>query len=302
MYKKLLSKIDKRLITGLVLLLLTIISVEIYATQLIPDVRKVFFNVLERRAADELSYGLMLFASVLVVLILTQGFKSYVARLTALEVRKSLSKVLLKSWVQSGKIKGATNPDQRIAEDCNLATDAAIKVALEFVISAALVVVLLIGSKNNPHILYSSLIYTVIVVLGAGLFRRRLVDVNNHVKVREANYRTSLVKIHMDNGDFTAKENFRELVLSIKSYLKTSFFFTLFSVSQNQFSIFVPWLILTPKLFAGEIDFGTFMQDVAIFELIVINSTIAVQMYPEITKAEAAWIRITEFYNNVKDE
>jgi putative ATP-binding cassette transporter len=293
-------KMNKKHFFSLMTLLIVIVTVEIIATQAIPHVREVFYSALDKRDIDGFHQGLWLFVALYGTFILSQGFKLGVARRAALLVRETMSKVLLKAWVRTQEqLDNIDNPDQRIAEDVRLATDTFIKVGLEFFISAVLVLILLIQASGNPNIAVAAVLYTVGVSILAARFRRPLIAADISLQHREADYRLSLVKLSLKQGDFSAKHNLTRVVESVKRQLGLLTGFNIFSAAQNSVSVFVPWLLLAPSLFAGTLSFGEFMANTALFELIVVNSTIAITLYPEVTKTESAWIRIQTFFDTV---
>lgn len=294
------DKLDKKQFFVLLGLLVFIVTAEIIATQAIPHVREVFYGALDKRDVVGFREGILLFVALYGTFILSQGFKVGVARRAALQVREAMSKILLKTWVHSkASIEGIDNPDQRIAEDVRLATDTFIKVGLEFFISAVLVVILLVQAISYPKIALAAIVYTVVVSLLASRFRRPLINVDIELQHKEADYRLSLAKISLKQGDFSAKQNLARVVESVKRQLGLLTGFNIFSAAQNSFSVFVPWLLLAPALFSGNLTFGEFMANTALFELIVVNSTIAVTLYPEVTKTESAWIRIRTFFDTI---
>lgn len=299
--RKVYDRCDKKHLILYFSALVVLVVAEIFATQAIPHVREVFYGSLETRNTDSFTTGLVMFAALYGTFIISQGLKYGMALRTALLVRIGLSKVLLKAWISTDKdVSHIDNPDQRIAEDGRIATETFLKVGIEFIISAVLVIVLLIQAIQHPLIAFASVTYTLVVVLAATRFRKPMITRDIDLQHSEADYRRSLVKISLNQGDFTAKENFSRVVCKTYRRIKLLTGFNIFSAGQNNFSVFIPWLILAPGLFAGSITFGEFMAHTALFELIVVNSTIAVALYPDVTKTESAWIRIQTFYNSIK--
>lgn len=283
-------------------LLSVLIALEVYATYLIPEWRKFFYNVIENKDKNSLSTALMYFVILMSALIITQSLKQYIGRTTALNIRTSLTKHLLKGWVKGGELDRVDNPSQRINQDCQIATDSAIKVWIEVIISSALVIMLIFQSRHDILIVSSSIIYTLVISLAAVLFKKPLINTEILVQKAEADHRQSLSKISLGLGDFTAKESYDNVLTSVKKYLKTLLGYNIFSATQNQMSILVPWAILSIPYFNGDIKLGEFMGGVAIFELIVINSTILVSLFPDVTRAQASWVRIKEFNKSLTEK
>lgn len=279
-----------------IFLLLGLLVLEIIATVLIPEWRKLFYNILESKDVNKFYIGIGYFAMLMGGMTLAQSFKQYVGRRTALQCRTALTKLLQKKWVNAECMMTVDNPCQRINEDCRIATDLAVKVLIEIIISGAIVVSLVIEAMKDPYIVYAALIYTIVAAVGAMLFRRSLVDHEIRMQKAEADHRFSLSQISLGVGDYTSKNKYAHTVHSIVAYFNRLLGFTIFSASQQQFSIIVPWIILGFPYFQGLITLGEFMGSVATFELIVVNSTILIQLFPDVTRAEGSWRRIKTFY------
>jgi len=275
-----------------------LIILEIYGTALIPEWRKAFYSVLEKKESGQLFGTLQSFVFLMSLLIFSQAFKQFVGRRTGQIIRTYLTDSLYKQW-KVGDVNRVDNPSQRINEDCKIATDCAIRVGTEVVISASLVILLILESMNNLKLVGSALIYTVIISLVAMLFRKPLIKSEIATQKAEADHRQVLSKISLNIEDDSAKEKFSSVLFATRKYLSTLLGYGIFSASQAQLSVIVPWLILSVPYFRGEISLGDFMSGVAVFELIVVNSTILVTLFPELTRAQASWIRIKEFYNSL---
>lgn len=274
-------------------LLVVLMAAEIYATYLIPEWRKYFYNILELRDKAALPSAIHYFIGLMLALIVTQSLKQYIGRTTALHVRTSLTTHLLKLWGNT-KVQ-VDNPAQRINQDCQIATDNAIKVWIEVIISASLVIMLIFQSRHDTLIVWTAIGYTLIISAVAALFKKPLISTEIALQRAEADHRETLITMASD--PISAYSKVRH---SVKKYLNTMLGYTIFSASQNQFSILVPWAILSIPYFNGQIKLGDFMGGVAIFELIVVNSTILVSLFPDVTKAQASWIRVTEFNKLLK--
>jgi ABC-type uncharacterized transport system fused permease/ATPase subunit len=277
--------------------LIALVVLEIYGTYLIPAWRKDFYSVLEAKDASRLVGTLQYFTYVMAALIFSQSLKSYVARRTALILRTSLTGVLLFKWKKAPHRMSVDNPSQRINEDCKIATDMATKVGVEVLISACLVVMLIAESSHNMLLVGSAVGYTVLVSLLAILFRKPLINTEINTQKAEADHRQVLSGIALGIDSEEAPSRYEEILITTKKYLRTLLGYTVFSSVQGQFSILVPWAVLSIPYFQGHMSLGDFMSGVAIFELIVVNSTILISLFPEVTKAQASWIRIREFYS-----
>jgi ABC-type uncharacterized transport system fused permease/ATPase subunit len=76
-------------------------------------------------------------------------------------------------------------------------------------------------------------------------------------------------------------------------------YYTLFSRIKGSLASLIPYILLGGTYFAGTITLGVFMAGVATFELIVINATILVILYPKLTKARASYKIVQTFYKEI---
>jgi vitamin B12/bleomycin/antimicrobial peptide transport system ATP-binding/permease protein len=298
-FKEIWTKLpDKRLFKVLSGSLLAVIAVEVVATVLIPDTKQYFYDIIENKDAANFIWGLLYFTGVLFVYGLCQGYKGWLGGRLALDLRTGITKVLLKKWVKGDN--DVALADQRIQEDAKLCTELTIRVFLEVVISA-LIVIGLVGSVwGNWPVFFASFGYAGLVVLVAYLFKKPMVTSEIGLQIAEGHFRTSLTKIGMGQGDFTSKPLYEAVKSSYVRLIGILRNYTLFNRTKGALSNIVPFVILTPSYFAGEISLGDLMQAVAVFDLLVINSTILVLYYADVTKASASWKRVVEFRRRLK--
>lgn len=288
--------LSKRVILNIALLVFILVA-EIGLTVALPEVKKFFFNIVEKKDVGGLYYALGVFFSVMITLGCVQGVKTYVAQKAALSFRVSAAKYLLKKWVKGSGvgIQKIDNPCQRIAEDCKLATDLTISVAIEVIISALIVIILVWQTRSDVMMLVAAFSYTAIVTGVMLFFKEPLISSEISLQKSEADYRFSLSKITMGQGDYSSKQKFTMVQEAYKAFIKVLMNYTLFNRIQGGLSALVPFLILLPQYFSNTIDLGAVMAGVSTFELIVINASIILQLYPQVTKAHASWRRLKNF-------
>lgn len=298
--KELIRKSVSYKFISFVILLLIIITTEIVMTVMIPEWRKYFYNILEIKDHEQFYYSIWLFFLLMFLLGAAQGLKTYIGQLISVELRKSGTKILLKRWVYSDKIgvKTPKNYTQAQTEALRQSTELYMNSLMEIVISAA-IVILLLGSSNNFYINLSAAVYTILMTAAATIFNRPLIMSDIFLQENESKYREALFKIAEENGDFTAKEKLANLIKSFYKYSKILMYFTLFSRLKSSLAVLVPYLLMAPAYFSNKITLGEFMQSTALFELLVINSTIIIILYPQLTKAKASARICEEFYNEI---
>jgi vitamin B12/bleomycin/antimicrobial peptide transport system ATP-binding/permease protein len=283
----------KRSLWLLIAALLALIGIEIAATVAIPQWRGFFYDGIEAKNHSIYIEGLWYFAALSLAFIVSQGFKQYTVQKLGLVWRTALNDTLLARWRASGRVN-LDNPDQRISEDTNLASSLFLELAVEVIISAAIIVGL-IGSMSVT-LIYMSAAYAVGVTVLAYLFHRPLIDREKALQRAEADYRynLALTASGQPEGDFKGLYEF--VIAKYTRLINITLGFNLFSRTKGSVLSIVPLIMLVPLYFEGHISFGDIMKGAGQFDLLVINATILVVMYPRVTKALASYERIKEFY------
>lgn len=286
--------IDKHKSWWLALALLGIILIEVACTVALPVWKEYFFNGVEQKVYHVFIYGLWYFVGLSSIFALSQSLKGLVQKTLSLKLRTGVIKNLKNKWYQNLGNK-VDNPDQRIAEDSFHMTDTFLMISSECLISLLIVIGLLISMLHgNIYVLISSIVYTIVSCLVAHLFYRPMVNRDKHLQRREATFRYGLAKIRMKKE--YSKVTFKDVITSYTSYIRILFGYSLFKRFQGNLTTAIPYLILIPLFFSGSIEFGEVMGGAAAFELMVLNTTIILQYYPDLTKTLAAWERVLEFW------
>ena len=281
-------------------LLLSILVLEIALTVYIPEWKRTFYDAIEQKQVDQFMSGILMFLITMGTLTLTQSLKGFVACRLGLNFRTAITKVLLKMWTKSKDLMAFNNPAQRVNEDAKFCTDNTFVVLAEVFISLGIVIFLILHNLDHGLLICAAILYTVVVSGGAILFNKPMKTADLDLQQAEANHRTSLAKIALDLGDYTAKSAYLEVVGAYSKYVVVTTKFYLFRSFQNNVSILVPFMILVPPYFAGIGSFGSIMEGVSIFELLVINGTILLSLYLQVVKAQAGLHRLVEFFTDIK--
>lgn len=295
------NNIDRKQIVTISVILIFILIAEIALTALVPAWRKFFYNQLELKSLSGFQWGIFYLVLLHGFLSSAQGVKTWVGQKLSLYFRSSISDILERKWIKEGDRDRVDFADQRIAEDCKLATDLTIKVFIEVIISSAIVITLVLGSLGQPLLLLASVLYTSGVVALALLFRKPLIAREIDMQKAEAGYRFDLAKLVMrKDAGVNLNNSFSYVRIAYSSFIELTMRYALFNKIQGGIMSIVPFLILVPSYFSGEIALGSVMAGVALFDLIVMNATILVLLYPEVTKAQASWYRVREFYEDLE--
>jgi len=285
------------------ILLSVVLGIEIIATVLIPVWRGYFFDGVEAKNYAIFINGLWLFVALMGMFTLVQGVKYYLAQRLAFIWRKGITKTLKTKWDSLIKVKyDYNNPDQRISEDAKYMSESAIEVTIEVVISASIIIGLISQMWGDWMLLGLSLLYTVLATGVAMLFHRPLVNREKNWESAEADFRFSLAQIRHKGEKKCTKNLFNQIQVVYYDRIKMLMGFTLVSKAKSYLMNLVPYLILIPMYFASEITFGEVMKGISQFDLLVINATILIIMYPKVVKALAAYERVKEFYEGLDNE
>ena len=277
--------------------LITIIVAEIALTVAIPEWRNLFYNVLETKAVDDFTSSLVLFGILMTGMGLVQGIKTWTAQKISFIVREAQTKTLFRRWVNGERT--APNYTQAMTEAVRNSTELYLEILVEIVISLAIVIALILANLHNPLILVSSLTYTILVSLVALLFNKPLITRDMEWQQAEGEFRENLTDIVNGHEDFSYATKWARVSTAYGKYILTLMNFTLFTRTKGSLSTLVPYILLASAYFAGTMTLGGFMAGVATFELIVVNATIVMMLYPKLTKARASKQIIKEFQNKL---
>jgi hypothetical protein len=272
---KLINKDNKKYIIVLGLLVL----VEIAATTLLPWTKGNFFQLLEAlQPSVWVALGVMginYFA-----LELTQAFKQFMVTVASLKGRTEPTHEL-----KHLREKMPCAP-QRIQEDIKLFYQNSINVYTEYAISLGIVLGLASLHLHSPLLLFGAGLYTAISLGIVRFFNPSMRKAENIVQSTETALRDKLRETTEIDSEFNAVV-YKGIVAG-----KIRLNFTLFSRLQNILLTIFPYLVLTPLFLSGTINLGQFMEISSTFSLLVLNASILIYLYPQLTTALACSDRI----------
>ncbi len=302
MIKQIREKIDKKAFWLWSILLLAIVVAEIVATIMIPVAKKFLFDAIEIKVIATFMGGMWFFFGIMALFCFCQGFKFYVGHRVGLIVRNALVAVLKQKWSSRVATKSRVdNLDQRVQEDSRLATEMYIEILIEMVVSFFIVVGLVVQMWGSWLLMGLALLYSAIIMGLTYFFHRPMVDSEKQLQRSEANFRYTLASIVMDLKDRCIKSPYGVVINKYLRYIKIVMGFTLFNKLTGSLVSIVPFLILVPLFFDGGITLGAVVAGVSQFDLMVINVTILIYLYPRFTKALASHERIKEAWDALHD-
>lgn len=269
---------------GAGLALLTLLITEICLTVYIPQWREGFYNVLQ-------SYNYAAFwPQILLFIMLTGGFaicqsmKVWVGQLFSFHIREGITRHFWDKWNASSN--RPVGIGQALSESVRSATSYLVEVGCEVLISFAIVVSLVLSNWGNTTLLTAAGIYTVVMMGISWFFYHPTIRRDCDVQYAQGEYRDvlSLEKSKLDalNSTFLS---FRK---TYYDYIRLVMGFQVCSRLQGVIAALVPYVMLAPLYFSKELTLGAYMSGVATFELIVINTTILISMFPRIVESKAS--------------
>ncbi|MBD5803033.1 Inner membrane ABC transporter ATP-binding protein YddA [Azoarcus sp. Aa7] len=259
---------------------------------------RAFFDALEARSLDALLQQILVFALILALTMALTAVHMHVKRWLQLDWRRWLTANLVEQWMTHSRhyrlqfIKGEhDNPDQRIAEDIRIATEAAISLAHSLTYSLLVgwgfiaILAEVSGSAPIPGSEFEVPGYMVLLAFiyaGGGatvgyLLGRPLVRASNRLQSVEANLRFSLARarenaeaIALTHGEGMERRSAVQLFGDVArgwnrqtlAYLGIVSFSTAYG---NLMPVF-PILVAAPQFIAGALTLGGLMQSAQAFE------------------------------------
>lgn len=295
MITKIHKKLNKRSFYSTLSVLLLVIISEIFLTCYIPEWRNGFYTIMKEKHQELFLGAITSFFLLYTGLGIAQGVKVWVGQLVSFQARVAMSKITLKRAVKHESMSSLPAYSQAMTQAIQNSTELYLRVLVEIVISAAIVLGLIVVNLDQPIILSVAFLYTVGASLIAYLFQKPLTVTDKAWQETESHYREAIVTIANGKGDYTAKSKFLKLMGAYYHYIRTQMYFQLMSRLKGAIGSIIPYFLLGTAYFRGDMDFGQFMAGIATFELIVINATIFIIMYPDYVKAKASQLIVKEF-------
>lgn len=300
MIKDAIKKMDTRTLVWLSAFLGTVVIAEIVLTAVIPLWREHFYDVLEKKDQGAFFTSMVLFMGMMLGLGAAQGLKVWAGQLISFEIRKASTKLLFKPWVKGAR--AAKNYTQAMTEALRNATELYLSISIEVLISAIIVAALVFVNLDNPPLLWIATAYSLLMTATAVVFNKPLVGSDMEWQEEEGQFRETLSYLRTGENCFTFKEKLERVAVAYYRYVRILMYFTLFSRIKSSLSQLVPYILLSYPYFAGTITLGEFMKGVGSFELITINATIILVLYPRLTQARASYNISKKFYDEVREE
>ena len=302
------------------LILLSVTSSSFLVIEIIQ--RGELVSSLAKQDSDRFFRTLLLLFGVIVTTIPLISFKTYIQGKLSLYWRKWLTHRFQHRYFDNINYyrlnfsPDLDNPDQRIAEDINNFTQTSL-LLLTILFDSILQLILFSGGlwATSPILMFVLIIYAVGGTLITTLvFGRKLVAINFEQLKREANFRFGVIRVR-DNAESIAfyrgqnqefsrvKQRFTNAFKNFNNLIRWQFGLTIFQNGYQYINFVLPFIILAPRIFAGDLEIGAVTRSQAAFERIGFALGLIINQFDKLSALSAAVNRLSalsEFTENKK--
>jgi putative ATP-binding cassette transporter len=284
-----------------------------------------FYNTFESKDQQEFFRQLGMFTLLAVLYIINGVYRQYFQQMLMIEWRAWMTENYLADWLKDRAYyrlqlldKGTDNPDQRIADDLNAFVDLTLTLALGL-LSAVVTLVSFVGIlwgisgaatffgiEIPGYMVWVALAYAIAGTWLTHVIGRPLVAINFHMQRVEADFRFSLVRLRENaegvalyRGEAGEHENFRKRfagVISVwweKMYKQKQLGW--FQSFYGQVAIIFPFLVASPRFFAGKMPLGGIFQIASAFGQVQSALSWFINAYGSYANWKATVDRLTSF-------
>ena len=254
-----------------------------------------FYNTFETRDQLDFFHQLGMFALLALIFIITAVYRLYFQQMLLIEWRTWLTERFLADWLRDQAHyrmqlldRGTDNPDQRIAEDLRLFVDLTLSLFVGFLSAAATLVVFAIvlwslsrevqipGIAIPGALLWVAVVYAVAGTVVTHLIGKPLIRLDFNQQRFEADFRFSLMRLRENTegvalyrGEAAEERGLRgRFVPVIQNWWALMYKqkqLTWFTSFYAQLAIIFPFVVVSPRFFAGAITLGVIFQTASAF-------------------------------------
>jgi putative ATP-binding cassette transporter len=322
---------ERRLAWGLTIVLIVINQLQVGISVRISFWNRDVFNSLQ--TGDQATFwNLIVFvfpiwATLFVVSNLIEIFLDNVLKI---RWRDYLAERLSGAWLSGGNqyrlgfLEGTDNPDQRISDDIRNYVEYTYAYSLSLIstlsnlVSFSLILWSIPAQFTIPFTsvvvpglpFWIAFIYSVLGTWVTHLIGRRLIKLDYAQEKREADFRYGLARLReyteqvaLLRGEMADRQHssrrFRELVVNYYEILKQKMKLNTFVWYYYNASTIVPYVLMAPAVFSGQVKIGEFMQVVGAFNRVEGSMQWFIARYASLAQYKAIVDRLTTFYSAI---
>lgn len=314
---------------GLLVVILAMNLGLVYLSVLFNDWYRLFYNALQARDFPEFWHQLGRFSILAAISIVIAVYQTYLRQMLQIRWRQWLTRQYLRDWLEGQTyyrmqlLGGRTdNPDQRIAQDLAYFVSQTLTLGLGFissvvtlisfvgilwVISGPLTIPLGTAALTIPgYMVWAALVYAVVGTWLTHLIGRPLIRLNYDQQRYEADFRFGLVRLRENTEgialyageseeDGILQHHFAFVVRNWWGIMRRQKRLTWFTSFYGQLAIIFPFLVASPRYFAGTIELGGLMQISSAFGQVQSALSWFVDAYTSLAEWKATVERLTGF-------
>lgn len=255
--------------------------------------------------------AIWLFFGLIIIGIPLLSFNSYLQGKLSLNWRRWLTDYFLNQYFQQETFYQITqkveidNPDQRIAEDIKIFTQQLLYFFGIFLDS----MLQLIGFMAILWVISKPLMFFLIAYALVGtfvtfvVFGQVLTRLNFEQFRRDGNFRFGLIRVR-ENAEAIAfyqgqtqetqqvQQKFREVFVNFKRLIRWQFNLNVFQNGYQYINFILPFIVLAPRIFSGELEIGAVSQSQAAFERIGFALGLVINQFDKLSLMTASVRRL----------
>ena len=284
-----------------------------------------FYNTFESKDQAEFFRQLGMFTILAVLYIINGVYRQYFQQMLMIEWRSWMTERYLADWLKDRAYyrlqlldKGTDNPDQRIADDLNIFVDLTLSLALGLLSAVVTLVsfvgilwvmsgsLSVLGVEIPAYMVWVALGYSIVGTWLTHLIGRPLVRIGFDQQRYEANFRFSLVRLR-ENAEGVAlyrgepgelagfRARFADVIAIWWTKMLKQKQLGWFQSFYGQVAIIFPFLVASPRFFAGKVPLGEIFQVASAFGQVQGALSWFVNIYTSYANWKATVDRLTTF-------
>lgn len=258
--------------------------------------------------------ALFLFLAIVLITVPVLALKNYVQAKLALHWRRWLTARFLNQYFDNqifyhiSNYADIDNPDQRIAEDIDNFTKQSL-LFLALVVDSSLQLLGFAGILWSISPLLMAILISYVfagTVLTSLIFGRVLIQINFEQLKREADFRYSLARVR-ENAEAIAfyqgethelkhiQQRFLAAFHNFSRLIRWQLSLTLFQNGYQYLTFLLPFILLAPRIFTGELEVGAVTQSQAAFERLGAIFGIVIMQFDKLSAFGAGVNRLDRF-------